>query len=266
MTSPSPLAHDRGGPRGATPVLLLHAGVADRRMWDPQWPALTAVRDTVRADLRGFGESVAPPEGLLDHVADVLALLDGLGIERAHLVGASFGAGVAASVAVAHPERVASLLLAPPGGVLLTELTPDLELFLVAERTALAADDLDAATEANIAAWVIGPRRERSAVDAGVIEAVGRMQRAVFTLGATWPEDVEEVEPDPAVVDRLDEITCPTTVVVGGYDLEASKAAADLVGGLVPGAVRVDWEDVAHLPSMERAADFTDLLLAHLPD
>ncbi|WP_392543569.1 alpha/beta fold hydrolase [Oryzobacter telluris] len=266
MTSTPGLAHDRSGPRGATSVLLLHAGVADRRLWDPQWDDLTAVRDTVRADLRGFGESVTPPDGPLDHVADVVALLDALGIARAHLVGASFGAGVAVTLALQHPDRVASLLLAPPGGSLLTELTGDLQDFLVAERAALAADDLDAATEANLVAWVVGPERERSAVDPAVVEAVRRMQHAVFVLGETWPDDVDEVEPDPPITDHLDEITCPTTVLVGHFDLETSRAAADLVEGLVPGARRVDWPDVAHLPSMERPADFTALLLDHLPD
>ena len=53
---------------------------------------------------------------------------------------------------------------------------------------------------------------------------------------------------------------------MGHFDLETSSAAADLVSGLVPGAVRVDWPDVAHLPSMERPDDFTALLLDHLPD
>lgn len=266
-SSSSLLAHDRGGPRGSTPVVLLHAGVADRGMWKGSWGDLIDARDTVRLDLRGFGESVDPPEGgLLDHVADVVALLDHLGIERAHLVGASFGAGVAATVAVEHPSRVASLLLAPPGGALLTELTQDLIDFLAAERSALAADDLDAAVEANVAAWVVGPGRERGAVDAGVVEDVRRMQRAVFVLGETWPDDVDEVEPDPPVTDRFGEIACRTTVLVGAHDLMTSRLAADLVVGRVPGATRVDWPDVAHLPSMERPADFTALLLGHLPD
>ena len=64
MTSsqtPSGIAYERGGPPGAPPVVLLHAGVADRRMWDPQWAGLTAARDAVRLDLRGFGESDRPP-------------------------------------------------------------------------------------------------------------------------------------------------------------------------------------------------------------
>jgi pimeloyl-ACP methyl ester carboxylesterase len=51
------IAYDRAGPRGQLPVVLIHAGVADRRMWEPIWPALTRERDVVRLDLRGFGDS-----------------------------------------------------------------------------------------------------------------------------------------------------------------------------------------------------------------
>ena len=261
------LAYDRSGPRGATPVVLLHAGVCDRRMWEPQFATLGDVRDVVRLDLRGFGESMAPPtDGVIDHVADVLDLLAELEIGHAHLVGASFGAGLAASLAVVRPELVSSLLLAPPGGALLTELTGDLQEFFVAERAALGDDDLDAATEANITAWVVGPRRSTSAVDPAVVDAVRTMQRAVFELGATWPEDVEEAELDPPVTDRLAEIDCPTTVLVGEFDLDTTKAAADILSVRVRGARRVDWSGVAHLPSMERPAEFTGLLLDHLPD
>ena len=112
------LAHDRSGPTGRTPLLLLHAGIADRRMWDPIWPALTATHDVVRVDLRGFGESDTTPEGAWSHAEDVLATLDALGVERAHLVGCSQGAGVAAEVAVRRPSLAASLVLAAPGGAL----------------------------------------------------------------------------------------------------------------------------------------------------
>lgn len=87
------LAYDRAGPRGALPVVLLHAGIADRRMWNPQWSALTAERDVVRLDLRGFGDSTKRPSGALSPVDDVLATLTSLGVERCHLVGASYGAG-----------------------------------------------------------------------------------------------------------------------------------------------------------------------------
>jgi len=165
------IAYDRAGPRGDLPVVLLHAGVADRRMWDAQWPALAAERDVVRLDLRGFGESAVRPQGALSPVDDVLDTLAELDIERCHLVGASAGAGVAVEVALTRPEQVASLLLCPPGGSLIAEVTPDLRAFIDAERSALAGDDLDGAVEANLAWWVEGPERNAGGVDPTVRDA-----------------------------------------------------------------------------------------------
>ena len=115
------IAYDRAGPRGDLPVVLIHAGVADRRMWDPLWLPLTAERDVIRLDLRGFGESVTRPRGLLCPADDVLDTLTEVGIDSSHLVGASFGAGVAVEVALTRPEMVASLLLSAPGGSLIAE-------------------------------------------------------------------------------------------------------------------------------------------------
>jgi 3-oxoadipate enol-lactonase len=257
--SPAGIAYDRAGPRGDLPVVLIHAGIADRRMWTPQWSALTAVRDVVRLDLRGFGESTERPHGPLSAVDDVLDTLAGLGVGRCHLVGASFGAGVAVEVALTSPEQVDSLLLAAPGGSLIAEATPDLRAFIDAERSAMARDDLAEAVEANLTWWVDGPRRDARAVDPTVRDLVRRMQRRAFELTADW-DDVEEKELDPPALDRLEEIRVPTLVLVGAYDLDAIQQTAGRVTEGIAGARRVDWPDTAHLPSMERPADFLVLL------
>lgn len=228
-------------------------------MWDPQWSALTAERDAVRLDLRGFGESTERPHGALSPVEDVLDTLAALGIRRCHLVGASFGAGVAVEVALTSPERVASLLLVAPGGSLIAEATPDLRAFFDAERTALTRDDIDEAVEANLTWWVDGPRRNAVAVDPAVRDLVGRMQRLAFELTSDW-DDVEEKDFDPSPLDRLAEILVPTLVLVGGHDLEAIHHAAGRVTEGIPDARRVDWPDTAHLPSMERPDPFLALL------
>jgi len=253
------IAYDRAGPRGDLPVVLIHAGVADRRMWDPLWAALTAERDVVRLDLRGFGESVVRPHGVLCPVDDVLETLAEVGIEHCHLVGASYGAGVTVEVALTRPGQVKSLLLSAPGGSLIAETTPDLRAFFDAERTALAKDDLDGAVEANLAWWVDGPQRGTGDVEPVVRDLVGRMQRRAFEVTAEW-DDRGEKELDPPALDRLGEIRVPTLVLVGALDLDAILDTARRVVDGIADARRVDWPDTAHLPSMERPDEFLALL------
>jgi 3-oxoadipate enol-lactonase len=258
--TPLGIAYDQAAGADDRPIVLIHAGIADRRMWDPQWEILSSRHHVVRLDLRGFGESTTPPEGALSHVDDVLATLAHLGIGRCHLVGSSFGAGVAVEVTLTAPELVESLLLCPPGGSLLAELTDALKAFFDAERTALAAGDLDAAVEANIASWVVGPGRNAAEVDPGFQNLVRRMQRQAFEVTASWA-DVEEAELDPPALERLGEITAPALVLVGGHDLDTTLDAANRVCAGIGQVRRVDWPDVAHLPSLEQPDRFLALLL-----
>jgi len=255
----SGIAYDRAGPTGDLPVVLVHAGVADRRMWEPQWSALTEEYDAVRLDLRGFGESADRPAGALSPVDDLLDTLRELGIERCRLVGASFGAGVAVEVALTRPELAESLLLVAPGGALIAELTPELGAFFAAERAALADDNLEAAVEANLAAWVDGPRREPGSVDPAVRELVGVMQRRAFELTADW-DDLDDDELEPPALDRLDEIRVPTQILVGAFDLDAIQDTARSVATGIPGTRLVEWPDTAHMPSLERPDDFLVLM------
>jgi pimeloyl-ACP methyl ester carboxylesterase len=257
---PGDLAHDRAGPRGEATILLLHAGVADRTMWEPQWGPLSRRHDVVRLDFRGFGESTARRDPAVGAADDVAALLDRLGVATCHVVGASYGAGVAAELALERPDLVRSLLLSPPGGSLFVERTETLWAFAEAEHDALQRGDLDAAVDANVSTWVVGPGRRAPDVDEGVQDAVRRMQRRVFELQEPWGDDVDEREVEPPAVERLGDLRCPVQVLVGAHDVDAAITAADLVSTAVPGAVRVDWPDVAHLPSMEQPERFLDLL------
>ncbi len=244
-------------------MVLVHAGVADRRMWEPQWPVLIERHDVVRPDLRGFGDSADRPDGPLSPPDDVLAVLDAEGIERCHLVGASYGAGVAVEVALHRPGAVASLMLLGPGGSLIPEATEDLRAFAGEENAALDARDLDAAADANVRWWVDGPGQSTHRVPPVVRDLVATMQRHAFELTADW-DDVEEAEPDPPALDRLGAIDVPTLLVLGALDLDAIRQAAERVTRDVPGARLVVWEGVAHLPSLERPTELLELLEQHL--
>lgn len=253
------IAYDRTGPTGRRPVVLLHAGIADRRMWDPLWPKLTAQRDVVRLDLRGFGESVGRPDGELSPVDDLRGLLSELDLGACHLVGASFGAGVAVEFALTDPDRVTSLLLSAPGGSLIAQVTPELEMFIAAEAAALDKGDVEQAADVNVRWWVDSPHRDERTVDSTLRDAVRQMQQRAFELTADW-DDVDEAELDPPAVDRLADLRVPTLVLTGGLDLDAIGDAAHRILDEAPNVRGVTWPDVAHLPSMERPDDFYTLL------
>jgi 3-oxoadipate enol-lactonase len=242
------------------PLVLVHAGVADRRMWDPQWRAFTAEHRTVRYDVRGFGESL-PPTGPWSQHADLLGLLDALGIRRAHLVGVSMGAGIVVEAALAQPQLAASLVLAAPGGALYGEATADLKAVWQDEIEALDRGDLDAAVEANLRAWVDGLGRSPDAVDPAIRRFVGQMQRDALELPEWDPDGAPETELEPPAHARLAEIACPTLIIVGEADQIATLEAANRLAEDVPGAQYVSWPDAAHVLTLERPREFERLVL-----
>jgi pimeloyl-ACP methyl ester carboxylesterase len=244
------------------PVVLVHAGICDRRMWNPQISALTAGRRVVRLDLRGFGASDRKPASTLSHHREVVALLDELEIEGAHLVGVSMSAGVVAEVAVTRPGLVGSLLLVAPSGALRTEVTADIEAFWEAEEEALAEEDLDRAVEANLETWVDGPGQPSDRVPAAVRSFVGQMQMKAFENVDGWDEDdLDDRGLEPPIATRAAEIEAPTRILVGDLDVAAVGQTAARLAEQIPGATLVRWPDVAHLPSLERPDDFSRFAL-----
>jgi 3-oxoadipate enol-lactonase len=250
--------------RGDGPALLLvHAGVADGRMWTPFAERVVAAgHRLIVPDLQGFGRTPLAP-GTVSHPADLVALLDELGVERATVVGASFGGFVALALALRAPERVAGLVLLDAA---LDEFEPsrDLATFDAAEETALEAGDLDAAVELNVRFWVDrSGQRDPGDVDPAVRDLVATMQRDAFEAQIGVEAELEE--PDPPVARRLGEISAPALVVVGADDVEDFLAIARRLADELPGAEEVvTVAGAAHLPALERPAEVADLVAAFL--
>jgi 3-oxoadipate enol-lactonase len=243
---PSPLHHLVQG-SGPT-VVLLHAGVADLRMWDPQAAALATDHQVVRCDLRGFGQS-PPPSGSYSDAEDVLALLDELGIGDFALVGASHGGGVALQVASAVPDRVTRLvLLAAAADV--ADKTDAISAVWAKENQLVTAGDIDGATELMVRTW-LGPDADESAR-----ELVRDMQRRAYDLqlAAGPDDDVRELDVD------LERLTMPVTVVFGSRDLDFFGAIARELARLIPAAHLVELGWAGHLPALERPEETTELL------
>lgn len=245
------------------PVVLLHAGICDRRMWHDAFGALAERYLTVRYDLRGFGDSVpdathaATP---FSHHTDLLAVLDHLGIARAALVGASFGGQVALDTAIAAPDGVSRLatVCSFPGGwrwsVALRRAVAEID-------GALDDGDLDRANEAEIALWIDGPRRGPDEVNPGVRRFVAGMNRTALGSGF----DGEGERPlDPPAIDRLAGVRCPTLVMIVDLDLPDAIAAGEHLARAIAAASLHRFPDAAHLPALERPDRFLDVLDAFL--
>ena len=244
-------------------VLLLHEGVADRRMWRHQVEALPDEWTVVAPDLRGFGET-PQVSGPFSHVEDVRELLDELAIGSSAVVGGSFGGRVALEFALTHPDRVTALVLCPPA-LRGWDWSETVREAWRAEEEAYEAGDLDRATEINVDLWVDGPNRGPEAVDPEVRELVRTMQRHAFEL--PWPDpEPEEASLDPPAEARLGELRMPTLVVVGDADVEDFDRIADLVAAGVPGARKVVIEDAAHVLALEKPAEFNRVLVEFLHD
>lgn len=241
------------------PLLLIHAGIADSRMWEPQAKAFANQFDMVRPDLRGFGNSELPPVAY-SMVADLIALLDLLEIDRAHVVGCSMGGTLAIDLTLEHPERVEKLVLVAAGisGSNLGEA--DSGLFSEIEA-ADKANDMDAVNRGEVRLWVDGPRRPEGSAPAAVRELVLDMNGR--SLQTDW-HSAENQSTDPPAIGRLGEIKAPTLVVVGDEDLPHAAANAEVITSNVASARSAVIRGAAHLPSLERPEEFNRLLLDFL--
>jgi pimeloyl-ACP methyl ester carboxylesterase len=231
-------------------VLLLHSGITDRRMWEPQIAALSDTHRVIRYDARGYGESgpIAEPYRPYD---DAVAVLDAAGADRAVVVGSSMGGATAIDMAIARADRVAALVGVGSGP---RGRTPDPELRAGwdAAEEAYEAGDVERAIDLDTGMWIDrGP----------VFDQVRAWNAAII---ARDEDTSQELELDPPAVGRLDEITCPVLAIVGDRDQPFVVAGAQLLAeGVRDGHLAV-LHGARHLPSLERPDEFNALLLDFL--
>ncbi len=237
-----------------TPVVLVHAGIADARMWDRLTPGLTDRHRVIRYDLRGYGRSAMPP-GPFSHVDDLAAVIRATADEPVHLVGASLGGRVAVDLALSDPGLVRSLVLL---GAVVSGFEPDTEPPATGAEVVAAdqAGDVVALADAEARMWLADPDGTR--LPPGVLQLVRDMNR--IALENERSAAGIETHLEPPAVGRLGDLRRPLLVVVGSLDLADIRLAAELLTERVPGAEQAVVDGAAHLPALERPAEVTALL------
>lgn len=234
----------------APPVLLLHSIGTNLHVFDPQAAALARTHRVIRMDLRGHGLSgvTDAPGTMARHAQDALALLDALGIARAHVVGLSIGGRIAQQMAAEAPERVASLVLMdtaaefpPPEG---WQQRIDI----------VASQGMAGLVDTVMARWV---------VDASLASAQGLRRMLLATDPRGYAASAAALR-DARAAEVAGRVTCPTTVIVGDRDIATPPAMAEALRDMIPGAKLVAIPEAAHIPTLECAEPVTAALLAHL--
>jgi pimeloyl-ACP methyl ester carboxylesterase len=241
------------------PVVLAHAGVTDRRIWDAAVPALVAAGyRAIRYDLPGYGRSprATGPHSL---VADALEVLAATGVDSVHWVGLSQGAATGVDVALAHPGRIRSLALVAPG--MSGYDWPPLPGNEDREAAWKRGDGYGLALEI-LRLW--GPMS---------FDAVGQLRAddpaaAVVLDQADWfmgddEEGEGEIE-EPAAEPRLGEIGVPTLIVLGDRDVESIADIGRRYEHGIRGARLVTLSPADHLLPLRVPDQLHPLLLEHL--
>jgi pimeloyl-ACP methyl ester carboxylesterase len=242
------------------PLVMVHAGIADRRMWDSQWSVFAERYTVIRHDMRGFGKS-ASVDGTFSHHEDVYGLLKFLGITGAALIGCSRGGMACIDMTLEHPDCVRALILvgAGVGGFQTTGEQPKQWEETV---SSFEQGDLERTSELEVQIWVDGPRRSPDQVDPQIRSLVREMN--LIALRNEKLELGSEQRLEPPALNRLDELRVPMLVIVGDEDRPHVIEAADLLEQRIAGARKVVMHGTAHVPNMEQPEQFNRLVLDFL--
>lgn len=253
--SGAPLYYERAG--AGHPLVLLHEGIADSRMYDDQVVAFATHYEVIRYDIHGFGQSGTPTVPFTNHEA-LRDLLQALHVERTILLGMSMGGQIALDATLAYPAMVDALILAGAAvGGYDDAATTAAQWQEIGQ--AFEQDDMDRAVELTLRMWVDGPRRSPEQVAPGVRERVRVMTAQAFSLPEVDPQPLE-----PPAINRLAEIHVPTLIMVGDADVEDIVQQAEILTQGIAGAQKVTFPEVAHIFNMERPDDFNRHVLSFL--
>lgn len=254
------LYHEVAG--SGDPIVLIHGIFVDCRCWNDQFEVFANEYKVIRYDVRGYGKSSVPVEGeAYSHYDDLEALLEHLGVSKAHIIGWSMGCGFATDFVLAHPERSSSLIAVGPwvGGFtspLAQEMADEIEeLYSIVKESGIKAG----------LEFLFDSFFPKSACpNPDVYERLTKMVRD-FSFWDFINKD-PELKLDPPAIQQLDGINLPTLIVTAEHDHESSREIADIMERTIANAKKTDIADAGHFMLMEKPAEFNKIVLDFIAD
>lgn len=246
------------GRANATPVLMIQGLGADKHGWDMQRVPLATKYRVIALDNRGAGRSDKPfGTWTLEQMADdAIAVLDAVGVERAHVVGASMGGAISQIIGLKYPHRVISLTLACTAC-----RNHPWRRDLLQHWATTATEQGMGAMAREAARWVIGPRSFRR-----LLPAFGWL--GPLAMGRTAHAFVAQVkailEVDETVAEQLEQVDLPTLVLVGNQDILTPRGDSEEIADRMPNAELVVISGAAHGFMVEHATTFNKVLFEFL--
>ncbi|MBM3489192.1 MAG: 3-oxoadipate enol-lactonase [Alphaproteobacteria bacterium] len=246
--------YDVSGPPGGPAIVMGHSLASSRVMWDPQLSALSGKYRVMRFDTRGHGLSAVPSGAYtVDQLADdALALMDALGIAKAHWIGLSMGGVLGQNIALRRPERLLSLALCNT----LARVAPEARAVWTGRIATAEAEGVGPMADTTMQRWFTQPYLQKNPPELQTIRAEYLNTPRGGYVGCCHALSTLDY------LDRLTAVKAPTLVIVGRQDMGTPVAMSEAIAGKIPGAKLVVVENAAHLGNIEQPEIYTRELLA----
>jgi pimeloyl-ACP methyl ester carboxylesterase len=248
------IAYETAG--SGDPLIMIMGFLADSRMWTLQTPVFAEHFTCITFDNRGVGMSSRPPGpySMEQMAGDAIAVMDDLGIDRAHVLGISMGGAIAQHVALKVPERIRSLVLAA------TWCQPNQWLERLGEIGGQVSQLGQQAFGRSVPLWLFTPKLVIHQPD--VVNMIEQMMLAFEPPAETFTHQMAAVK-EHDTREQLHQITAPTLVLGAKRDFMVPPELADVVHQSIPGS-RFELLDGGHGFSAENAAEFNRVILEFL--
>lgn len=237
------------------PLILIHGGALDKRMWDDQFDEFAKHFKVIRYDARKHGMTKNEPN-TFSHHEDLKIFMEKLAIDKAVIMGLSMGGYISIDFALTHPEKVLALI--PVASGLTGYQFVDKQTKELPEKWSKIST-IEESADLVMEMWTDGPHRKPEQLNS----AMRNKAKLMYTenLLRSFSDKSKEVRTDPPAINRLSKIKAPTFTIYGDLDVPGIIEIADLIVRDVKGAKKYVIKDTAHLLNMEKPDEFNKAVI-----